>query len=126
MKSGVMEEVRRLFKPEFLNRIDEIIVFHALDKENIKKIVSLFIKSLEKRCKDQMDITLHVTSSVRDHLAETGYDSKYGARPLRRAIQTQLEDALANEILEGRIDRGDSVTASFAGKTIHFKKTSNA
>jgi ATP-dependent Clp protease ATP-binding subunit ClpC len=63
---------------------------------------------------------------VRDHLAETGYDSKYGARPLRRAIQTQLEDALANEILEGRIERGDSVTASFAGKKIHFKKTSNA
>jgi ATP-dependent Clp protease ATP-binding subunit ClpC len=126
MKSGVMEEVRRLFKPEFLNRIDEIIVFHALDKENIKKIVSLFTKSLEKRCKEQMDITLHVTASVRDHLAETGYDSKYGARPLRRAIQTQLEDALANEILEGRIERGDSVTASFAGKKIHFKKTSNA
>jgi ATP-dependent Clp protease ATP-binding subunit ClpC len=122
MKSGVMEEVRRLFKPEFLNRIDEIIVFHALNKEDIKKIVTLFVKGLEKRCQEQLDITLKVTNGVRDHLAETGYDNKYGARPLRRAIQTKLEDALANEILEGRISRGDSVTVSYAGGKIHFKK----
>jgi ATP-dependent Clp protease ATP-binding subunit ClpC len=117
-----MEEVRRLFKPEFLNRIDEIIVFHALNKEDIKKIVTLFVKGLEKRCQEQLDITLKVTNGVRDHLAETGYDNKYGARPLRRAIQTKLEDALANEILEGRISRGDSVTVSYAGGKIHFKK----
>lgn len=122
MKSSVMEEVRRLFKPEFLNRIDEIMVFHALNKEHIKQIVSLFLKSLEKRCKEQLEIDLKVTNAVRDHLAETGYDSKYGARPLRRAIQTKIEDALANEILEGKIKRGDAVTVSFAGGVIRFKK----
>lgn len=126
MKSSVMEEVRRLFKPEFLNRIDEIIVFHALNKEHIKQIVTLFLKSLEKRCMDQLDIKMKVTGAVRDHLAEIGYDSKYGARPLRRAIQTKIEDAMANEILEGKIQRGDSVTVSFAGGVISFKKTSKA
>ncbi|MBQ0000869.1 MAG: ATP-dependent Clp protease ATP-binding subunit [Clostridiales bacterium] len=121
MKSSVMEEVRRLFKPEFLNRIDEIIVFHALNKEHIKQIVTLFLKSLEKRCLEQMEITLKVSSSVRDHLAEAGFDSKYGARPLKRAIQTKIEDAMANEILEGKIKRGDQVHVSFAGGKISFK-----
>ena len=90
MKSGVMEEVRRLFKPEFLNRIDEIMVFHPLNKTHIKKIVNIMLKTLEKRCKEQLDIQLKITESVRDFLAEAGFDSKYGARPLRRAIQTKL------------------------------------
>lgn len=120
MKSGVMEEVRRIFKPEFLNRIDEIMVFHVLNKENIKKIVTILLKTLEKRCKEQMDITLTVTGSVKEYLAETGFDSKYGARPLRRAIQSRIEDKLANEILEGKIKRGDAVQVRIHNKEIYF------
>lgn len=120
MKSGVMEEVRRIFKPEFLNRIDEIMVFHVLNKDNIKKIVTILLKTLEKRCKEQMDITLTVTNSVKDYLAETGFDSKYGARPLRRAIQSRIEDKLANEILEGKIKRGDAVQVRLHNKEISF------
>lgn len=120
MKSGVMDEVRRIFKPEFLNRIDEIMVFHVLKKDNIKKIVTILLKTLEKRCKEQMDITLTVTNSVKDYLAETGFDSKYGARPLRRAIQSRIEDKLANEILEGKIKRGDAVQVRLHNKEIYF------
>ncbi len=112
MKSGVMEEVRRLFKPEFLNRIDEIMVFHTLNKEEIRKIVTLLLKSLEERCMEQMDIRLNVTNSAVDYLAEAGFDAKYGARPLRRAIQSKIEDRLANELLEGKIKRGRSGTGS--------------
>ena len=125
MKSGVMEEVRRIFKPEFLNRIDEIMVFHVLSKENIKKIVTILLKTLEKRCLEQMEITLNVTNSVKDHLSETGFDSKYGARPLRRAIQSQIEDKLANEILEGNIKRGDKVQVRLRRKEIYFTSDSS-
>ena len=113
MKSGVMEEVRRLFKPEFLNRIDEIMVFHTLNKEEIRKIVLLLLKSLEKRCEEQMDIHLNVTNSAVDYIAEAGFDAKYGARPLRRAIQSKIEDRLANELLEGKIKRGDIVQVQY-------------
>ena len=120
MKSGVMEEVRRLFKPEFLNRIDEIMVFHPLNKTHIKKIVNIMLKTLEKRCKEQLDIQLKITESVRDFLAETGFDSKYGARPLRRAIQTKLEDPMANALLEGTIKRGDTVRIQLHQKEIRF------
>lgn len=120
MKSGVMEEVRRLFKPEFLNRIDEIMVFHPLNKTHIKKIVNIMLKTLEKRCKEQLDIQLKITESVRDFLAEAGFDSKYGARPLRRAIQTKLEDPMANALLEGSIKRGDTVQIQLHQKEIRF------
>ena len=120
MKSGVMEEVRRLFKPEFLNRIDEIMVFHTLNREEIRKIVLLLLKSLESRCKEQMDIHLNVTASAVDYIAEAGFDAKYGARPLRRAIQSKIEDRLANELLEGRIKRGDSVQVQCRNKEIRF------
>ena len=120
MRAGVMEEVRRLFKPEFLNRIDEIMVFHTLNKEHIKKIVNILLATLEKRCKEQMEITLKVTNSAKEHLAESGFDSKYGARPLRRAIQNQIEDALANEILEGKIKRGDIVQVQQKNKKLCF------
>lgn len=120
MKNGVMEEVRRMFRPEFLNRIDEIMVFHTLSKENIRKIVDLLLKELEKRCQEQMNITLKVSAPVRNHLAETGYDSKYGARPLRRAIQSKLEDTMANEILEGRIKAGDTVSVRLTKGQIAF------
>ena len=120
MKSGVMEEVRRLFKPEFLNRIDEIMVFHTLNKEEIRKIVLLLLKSLEKRCEEQMDIHLNVTNSAVDYIAEAGFDAKYGARPLRRAIQSKIEDRLASELLEGKIRRGDIVQVQYRNKEIRF------
>ncbi len=120
MKSGVMEEVRRMFRPEFLNRIDEIIVFHSLNKEHIRKIVTILLNTLEKRCASQMNLTLKVTAAVKDSLAEAGFDSKYGARPLRRAIQTKIEDALANEILEGHVHQGDTVTVRMTDKKITF------
>ncbi len=121
MKGGVMEEVRRIFKPEFLNRIDEIIVFHVLNKEHIKKIVTLLMKTLEKRCAEQMDIHLSVTGAVKEFIAEKGSDNKYGARPLRRAIQSRIEDALANEILEGKIKRGDRVQVKLHKNEICFE-----
>ena len=120
MKSNVMEEVRRLFKPEFLNRIDEIMVFHTLSKEHIRIIVGLLLKNLEKRCEEQLDIRLKISDSVKDYLAEAGFDSKYGARPLRRAIQTKLEDTLANEILAGNIKRESTVKVQLYQKQIRF------
>ena len=123
MKDGVMDEVKRLFKPEFLNRIDETIVFHALNKEHIKKIVTILLANLIKRCKSQMDITLRVRESVKEYIAKEGYDPKYGARPLRRAIQSKIEDAMAEEILEGRIKNGDTVTVSMSKEDIKFLVT---
>ena len=120
MKSGVMEEVRRLFKPEFLNRIDEIMVFHPLKKPEIKKIVNILLKNLEKRCEEQLGIELKISESVKDYLAESGFDSKYGARPLRRAIQNRLEDPMANKILDGEIKTGDTVKIQLLKKEIHF------
>ena len=121
MKGSVMEEVRRLFKPEFLNRIDDIIVFHSLNKEQIRSIVTLLFKDLQQRCSEQMNITLKVRTSVRDHIAEAGFDEKYGARPLKRAIQNQVEDPLAEELLEGHIKAGDEVTVTMVKNKITFK-----
>lgn len=120
MKSGVMEEVRRMFKPEFLNRIDEIIVFHALNQQHIRQIVGILLESLKKRCREQLEIDIKVTGAAKDLLAEAGFDSKYGARPLRRAIQTKVEDRLANEILEGHIKRGDTVQVHAVKKELVF------
>lgn len=120
MKEGVMEEVKKLFKPEFINRIDEIIVFHSLTKENIREIVSIMMKGIHKRIKEQIDITLKVTEGVIDRIAETGYDQNYGARPLRRKIQTEIEDKLAEEILLGSVKAGDTVTVKLKGKEIGF------
>ena len=121
MKRGVMEEVRRIFKPEFLNRVDEILVFHMLDKQEIRQIVNILVKKLEKRCKEQLDIELVVRNSVKDYLAENGFDSKYGARPLKRAIQNKLEDRMAEEILDGKIHRGDRVIVSVSKKLLNFQ-----
>ena len=121
MKSGVMEEVRRMFKPEFLNRIDEIMVFHSLNKENIRKIVTILLKNLEKRCQEQLDIILKVTGAAKDLIADAGFDSKYGARPLRRAIQTKIEDEMATEILAGQIKAGDTVQVKVKDKKICFE-----
>ena len=120
MKSSVMEEVRRIFKPEFLNRIDEIIVFHALDKEHMKKIVTLMTRTLIDRCKTQMGIDLIIRDSVKQYIVEKAYDPKYGARPLRRMIQNKLEDGLAEELLEGRIHAGDTVEITLRKQEICF------
>lgn len=120
MKGQVMEEVRRMFKPEFLNRIDETIVFHQLTKQNMKKIISILLKDLIGRCKTQMDIELKIRDAVKDHLVDTSYDSKYGARPLKRAIQNQLEDPLAEAILSGTIKKGDTVAVGIRKKEIKF------
>ena len=109
MKSSVMQEVRRIFRPEFLNRIDETIVFHALTKDEIYQIVGLLLGELQKRAKEQMEIILKISPAVKKHISEKGFDEKYGARPLRRAVQNQVEDVLAEEILSGRVHRGDTV-----------------
>ncbi len=125
MKDGVMEEVKRLFKPEFINRIDEIMVFHPLTKPELSQIVTLLSKNLAKRCKEQMEITLTVSPALKKHLIEKHCDVKMGARPLKRAIQTVVEDALSQEILEGKIKAGDSVTATFAGGKVVFHTGKN-
>ncbi|MCR5666623.1 MAG: ATP-dependent Clp protease ATP-binding subunit [Eubacterium sp.] len=109
MKSGVMEEVRRIFKPEFLNRIDDIIVFHALNKDHMKNIMTLMTKELVSRCKEQLDLTLNIKASVKTYICDKAFDPKYGARPLRRMIQTKLEDELADEVINGIIKKGDTV-----------------
>lgn len=109
MKNGVMEEVKRIFKPEFLNRIDETIVFRMLNKDDMKKIVTILCKELQKRCADQMEITLMVRESAKTAIVDKSYDRKYGARPLKRKLQDEVEDRLAEEIISGRIQRGDKV-----------------
>ncbi|MBQ8823254.1 MAG: ATP-dependent Clp protease ATP-binding subunit [Lachnospiraceae bacterium] len=113
MKNGVMEEVKRSFKPEFINRIDDIIVFHQLNEGNMKDIITLLAKGLCKRCKNQMDITLTISPSLKEHLVSKYSDAKMGARPLKRALQSVVEDALAEEILRGNVKSGDTVTAGY-------------
>ena len=120
MKSNVMNEIKLVFRPEFLNRIDEIIVFHSLGSDEMKKITGLMCKEITKRAKEQLNITLTIRDSVKKHIVETGTDQKYGARPLRRAIQNQLEDALADAILSGEIKSGDHVEAGLHKKEIKF------
>lgn len=109
MKGSVMEEVRRIFKPEFLNRIDETIVFRALNKDDMKQIVGLMTKELAKRCETQLGITLVVRDAAKQYIVDKAYDPKYGARPLRRKIQDEIEDPLAEKLLDGNIRRGDEV-----------------
>lgn len=113
MKSNVMDEVKRIFRPEFINRIDEIIVFRQLIETDLKKIVTLQLKDLIKRCREQLKITLIVRDSAKQYIVQSGTDLKYGARPLRRTIQNKVEDALAEEILTGKVKSGDKV---FVGK----------
>lgn len=121
MKGKVMEEVRRIFKPEFLNRIDETIVFRSLNKEDMKQIVSLMTKELAKRCKEQMGITLTVRDSAKNYIIEKAYEPKYGARPLRRKIQNEIEDKLAEEILDGRIRQNSEVIVTTKKNKIVFE-----
>lgn len=120
MKGSVMEEVKRIFRPEFLNRIDEIIVFHALNKEHIRSIAGILLNGFAKRCKEQMDITLKVQNTAKDIIAEAGFDQKYGARPLKRAIQNKIEDVLAEEILEGKVKSGDTVSLGARNGKLKF------
>ena len=120
MKSNVMKEIKLLFRPEFLNRIDEILVFHPLGKEEMKKIVSLMCNELIKRAKEQLNIKLTIRDSVKKHIVETGTDQKYGARPLRRALQNQLEDRLAEALLSGEVKRDSEVIAGMSKKEIKF------
>lgn len=120
MKNGVMEEVKRIFKPEFLNRIDETIVFRSLNKEDMKQIVSIMTRSLVERCKTQMDIDLTIRDAVKKHLVDVSFDPKYGARPLRRRIQTDLEDPLAEHILAGDAKKGSKVVVTMKKGQIVF------
>ena len=120
MKNGVMEEVKRIFKPEFLNRIDETIVFRSLNKEDMKQIVSIMTRSLVERCKTQMDIDLTIRDAVKKHLVDVSFDPKYGARPLRRRIQTDLEDPLAEHILAGDVKKGSKVVVTMKKGQIVF------
>lgn len=120
MKENVIEEVKRMFKPEFINRIDEIMVFHPLTEKDMKQIITLLAKSLCERCKTQMDIDLTFTSSLKEYLVRKYSDLKMGARPLKRAIQNVVEDELATAILEGRVKRGDVVHAGIKNDKITF------
>ena len=120
MKQNVMDEVKQIFRPEFLNRIDEIIVFHALEKTHMKKIVTLMCRDFTKRIEDQMDIRLTLRESAKALIAEKGTDAKYGARPLRRALQTELEDKPAEAILNGEVKRGDCIEAGTVKKENRF------
>ena len=120
MKNGVMEEVRRIFKPEFLNRIDETIVFHALNKSHMGEIVDIMMRSLCARTMSQMNITLLLDETAKAFIIEKGYDQKYGARPLRRTIQSEVEDRLAEEILDGSVKAGDTVTVKAEDGKLKF------
>lgn len=122
MKSSVMEEVKRIFKPEFINRIDEIIVFHPLGEDEVKEIVRIMLKSITKRCSQQMNITLDIAEEVIDYIAKKGFDKNYGARPLRRAIQSDIEDRLAEAILDGNVVEGQSIAVNCKEDKITFSK----
>ena len=120
MKNNVMNEIKTIFRPEFLNRIDEVLVFHPLNKEEMKKIVNLMCKDLVKRAKDQLGIELTIRDAVKAHIVETGTNQKFGARPLRRAVQNQLEDKLAEALLDGVITSNSEVVATISKKEIKF------
>ncbi|MCD8249340.1 MAG: ATP-dependent Clp protease ATP-binding subunit [Lachnospiraceae bacterium] len=120
MKNAVMNEVRQIFKPEFLNRIDEILVFHTLQKEEIMKIAGMLLAELAERCREQLRIEVSFKASVTKWLSETAYDVKYGARPLKRAIQSRIEDPLADELLAGNIAEGDHVDVKVVNGQLRF------
>ncbi len=120
MKASVMEEVRKIFKPEFLNRIDETIVFHSLTEENVLDIAGLLLNELKKRTKEQLHVNLQFSVSLKKLIAKEGYDPKYGARPLRRTVQSRVEDALAEEVLSGRVKAGDTVRVGARNGEVTF------
>ena len=123
MKERVMEEVKSIFKPEFLNRIDETIVFHTLTKENIGSIVDILLASINKRIKEQMNMTIKLDETARNYIIDNGYDEKYGARPLKRALQSKVEDELAEKILEGTFKSGDTVLVGLSDDKLTFSKS---
>jgi ATP-dependent Clp protease ATP-binding subunit ClpC len=120
MKRNVMDEVKRLFRPEFLNRLDEIIVFHSLNRDNIKEIVSIMFSQLSARISKNIGINISISEPAKDYIAKEGFEEKYGARPLRRAIQSKIEDKLAEKILEGIVKEGDSVMIDFSNDELQF------
>lgn len=120
MKGKVMDEVKRIFKPEFINRIDEIIVFHTLGKEQIGQIVDIMMQTVNKRTLEQMKLSIELDEQAKNYLVEKGYDSKYGARPLRRAIQNEIEDPLAEQILQGKAGQGSRVKVTVKDGKLHF------
>ena len=122
MKASVMEEVKRIFKPEFLNRIDETIVFRALNKDDMKKIIGIMVRDLQKRCKEQLQIDLVVREAAKEFIVEKAYDRKYGARPLRRKLQDEVEDRLADALIRGEIHTGDRVIVTTKNKEIIVSK----
>ncbi len=122
MKNAVMEEVKNIFKPEFINRIDEIVVFHLLDTKELREIVGLLTKDLAKRAQKQLDIKISVSAAVKDDIVKKDTDRKMGARPLKRAIQTRIEDPLSQEILSGRINPGDKVSVLLKNDAIVFER----
>ena len=122
MKASVMEEVKRIFKPEFLNRIDETIVFRALNKDDMKKIIGIMVRDLQKRCKEQLQIDLVVREAAKEYIVEKAYDRKYGARPLRRKLQDEVEDRLADALIRGEIHTGDRVIVTTKNKEIIVSK----
>ena len=125
MKNGVMEEIKQIFKPEFLNRIDEIIVFRSLQKENMKQIVTIMLNEVKKRATEQLNISLNITPAAKQLIVDESFDKKYGARPLRRKIQSSIEDKLAEEILIGNIHSGNKVSITATKKKLEFKVTNN-
>lgn len=122
MKASVMEEVKRIFKPEFLNRIDETIVFRALNKDDMKKIIGIMVRDLQKRCKEQLQIDLVVREAAKEYIVEKAYDRKYGARPLRRKLQDEVEDRLADALIRGEIHAKDRVIVTTKNKEIIVSK----
>lgn len=122
MKANVMEDVKRIFRPEFINRIDDIIVFHSLGKNEVGKIVNIMLNQFKHRVKEQMDIDIRFADSAKKYITQEGYDKKYGARPLRRMIQNKIEDTLSDEILNGNVTNGDSITISVRNKEVIILK----
>lgn len=125
MKKGVMEEIKELFKPELLNRIDEIIVFHSLQKENMKQILNIMLNEIYDRAEKQLNIKIKVSGAAKNVIIDESFDKKYGARPLRRKLQTMIEDKLAEEILDGNVKSGDEVSIGTSGKKLKFEVSGN-
>ena len=122
MKAGVMEEVKHIFKPEFINRIDEMIVFHTLSKDNIHDIAAVMCRNFVKRVKEQMDMELVIRDEVIDYVSKKGFDKDYGARPLRRALQAEVEDCLAEAVLQGEVHVGDTVEVLIKNEKVYVQK----
>ncbi|HLS53855.1 MAG TPA: AAA family ATPase, partial [Tissierellaceae bacterium] len=123
MKETVTEELKKTFRPEFLNRLDEVIVFHSLKEEQVREIVDIMVGDLEKRMA-KLDINIKVTENTKEHISKQGFDPVYGARPLERTIRRMIEDQLAEEILRGNLSKEDSIIIEYEDNQLVFKKES--